>query len=290
MKLVRRSGRVAVFLYLATAIPVGASGQESTPVLSGGPLEGPPVLDAPFSADALTTVRQTLSDGTRIERTASARYYRDRAGRIRIEQMIMGLEALNPAADGQIRTTIYPDPSKGTVYTLDPMTRTAAEGSRDMAGMTVGGGDTFSAPVGGARFLIFSRLERLRQRPWFRGNAIEEQSLGSRRIAGIETVGRRATMTIPVGQVGNDRPMEVVDERWESPELKMVIYSRVSDPRTGIVEYQLSNIRRTEPPPALFKVPVDYTIAPPTGDTGWTMLEFADKPPDGKRVSGGGRR
>lgn len=290
MRLLQRSGRVGVLLYLATAIPVGVFGQESTPIPSGGPLGGPPVLDAPFSADATTTVRQTLSDGTRIERRATARYYRDRAGRVRIEQMIMGLEALNPAADRQVRITIYPDPAKGGVYTLDPATRTATRGSRDLAGLAVGGGDTFSAPAGGARFLIFSGVQRLRQRPWFGGNAVEEQSLGTRRIAGVESVGHRATMTIPVGQLGNDRPMEVVDERWESPELKMVIYSRIADPRTGVVEYQLSNIRRNEPPPDLFKLPADYTIGPATGDTGWLKFEYADKPPGGKRVRGGGSR
>jgi hypothetical protein len=63
-------------------------------------LTGSPVLDAPFSADATTMVRHTLGDGTRIERIARARYYRDSLGRVRVEQTIIGLEALNLAADG----------------------------------------------------------------------------------------------------------------------------------------------------------------------------------------------
>jgi hypothetical protein len=61
---------------------------ESKPV--GGPLSGPAVLDAAFSAMATTTIRQTLADGTRIDRTTSARYYRHADGRVRIEQRLPG--------------------------------------------------------------------------------------------------------------------------------------------------------------------------------------------------------
>ena len=50
------------------------------------------------------------------------------------------------------------------------------------------------------------------------------------------------------------------DERWESPELKVLVYSRQSDPRTGVVEYRLTNIIRSEPPPDLFVLPPDYTV------------------------------
>ena len=87
-------------------------------------LAGPVVTDAPFSADATTTVTQVLGDGTRIEQTTTARFFRDRAGRVRREQTILGLGALN--AGGNMQTiTIAPDPGDGTAYTLDPMTRTA---------------------------------------------------------------------------------------------------------------------------------------------------------------------
>ncbi len=90
-------------------------------------------------------------------------------------------------------------------------------------------------------------------------------------IHGVEAVGRRLTITIP----GNDGPLHVVDERWESPELKMVIYARSADPRTGIVEYRLSNIRRADPPSDLFEIPPDYTITRDLSLT-WITLEYAD--------------
>ena len=50
----------------------------------------------------------------------------------------------------------------------------------------------------------------------------------------------------------------MVDERWESVELQLLIQSRQSNPRSTI-EYGVSNIRRTEPPAHLFELPTHYT-------------------------------
>jgi hypothetical protein len=70
--------------------------------------------------------------------------------------------------------------------------------------------------------------------------------------------------------------MQVVDERWESPELKLVIYSSHSDPRTGIIEYRLTNIKRAEPSAGLFVIPEDYAPDTATRDNPWIRLDFAD--------------
>ena len=88
-------------------------------------MNGPVVTDAPFSAEATTTVTQVLGDGTRIEQSTTARFFRDRTGRVRREQTILGLGALNTAAGNLQTITVDPDPGDGTAYTLDPMTRTA---------------------------------------------------------------------------------------------------------------------------------------------------------------------
>ena len=49
---------------------------------------------------------------------------------------------------------------------------------------------------------------------------------------------------IAAGTVGNERPIEVVTERWFSPELKTVVLAKHSDPRLGETVYQLTNIVR----------------------------------------------
>src|SRR5215217_7126067 len=100
---------VCVGFCLAAAIPVVGLGQQADPAAGiGGPLSKPLVLDAPFSADAITTVRLTLADGTRLEQTTTAHYYRDRAGRGRVEFMMDGLEAPKTLAERHIRTIVAP--------------------------------------------------------------------------------------------------------------------------------------------------------------------------------------
>jgi hypothetical protein len=266
---------ISLCLFLASANALLAQ----TPLEPmGGPL-GPPVTNAPFSADATTTVRQVLADGTRIERIGRARYFRDRIGRVRVEQEILGLEALNAAADGQTRITILPDPTTGAVYTLDPVARTVALGVRSTASSAVGGGQNFAVPLGGPHFLTFGRADQSFERYGIDSNAVDEESLGSQRIAGVETTGRRITTTIPGGsRIGNDRPFQIVDERWESTELKLLIFGRHSDPRTGVVEYRVANVRRIEPPPQQFQIPADYTVLRTTHDNPWISLTPAEHP------------
>jgi hypothetical protein len=216
-------------------------------------LTGPVVTDAPFSADATTTVTQTLGDGTRIEQNTTAKFYRDRAGRVRREQTILGLGALNNGGNAQT-ITVDPDPGDGTAYTLDPMTRTA----RRVPRMTMPAGIRLNFNG------VVLQGPALAPRSGGAGNRPTEETLGTRQFETVKAIGRKTTTIIPAGQIGNDRPIEITDERWESPELKMLVYSRNSDPRTGVVEYRLTNINRAEPPAELFMVPPDYTINEPS--------------------------
>jgi hypothetical protein len=66
-------------------------------------------------------------------------------------------------------------------------------------------------------------------------------------------------MTIPAGVFGNVGPINVVTERWYSPELKIVLESNRSDPRLGDVTYRVTTLVRGEPDPTLFTIPADYT-------------------------------
>ena len=68
-------------------------------------------------------------------------------------------------------------------------------------------------------------------------------------------------LTIPAGTIGNDLPIQIVSERWYSPELKTVVMSKHSDPRMGDTVYRLTNINRSEPSRSLFEAPADYTVA-----------------------------
>ena len=86
------------------------------------------------------------------------------------------------------------------------------------------------------------------------------ESLGTQFIEGLVVDVTRTTMTIPTGQIGNDQPIQVVSERWFSPDLQVLVMSRQSDPRYGETTYRLTNIVRSEPAFTLFEVPQDFEV------------------------------
>ncbi len=86
------------------------------------------------------------------------------------------------------------------------------------------------------------------------------ESLGKQNIGGVEAEGTKTTVTIPAGEIGNERPIEIVSERWYSLELQAVVMTRHIDPRFGENSYRLANIDRTEPARSLFEVPAGYRI------------------------------
>jgi hypothetical protein len=88
----------------------------------------------------------------------------------------------------------------------------------------------------------------------------QTESLGQQNLGGVTAQGTRTTLTIPAGQIGNELPIQVVSERWYSPDLMMVVMTKNSDPRFGTTVYQLNNIRRDAPAASLFEVPPDYTV------------------------------
>jgi hypothetical protein len=84
------------------------------------------------------------------------------------------------------------------------------------------------------------------------------EDLGTRDFEGVSAAGTRRVTTIPAGAIGNERPIEIVYERWYSKELELVVYSKHSDPRMGEQIYRLTNINRSEPDPSLFTIPQGY--------------------------------
>lgn len=62
--------------------------------------------------------------------------------------------------------------------------------------------------------------------------------------------GTRITITVPAGTAGNDHDLKIVNGRWVSDDLKLLVKSSNSDPRFGMTSYELTNI---------VQVPADYT-------------------------------
>ena len=92
----------------------------------------------------------------------------------------------------------------------------------------------------------------------FGGMKGDTASLGTKDFEGVKAEGKKTTWTIPAGEIGNKSPINIVSETWYSPDLKVTVYSKRSDPRSGDVVSRLASIRRTEPARDLFTVPEGY--------------------------------
>lgn len=236
--------------------------------------DGKLVKGAPYSAEAVTESTQVLSDGNRIVNKSTAGIYRDSEGRTRREQT---LKAIGPFGnEGAPWQTIHiSDPVAAVSYMLNPRTQVAhkmppmrfkfdfktppPDGAPNGAD-TKGTFQIQVHPEGDVMGKKVTEVGVAMRRPDKNNANAKTESLGKQNIGGVEAEGTRTTVTIPAGEIGNERPIEVVSESWYSPELQIVVMTKHSDPRFGENSYRLTNIDRSEPARSLFEVPAGYKI------------------------------
>jgi hypothetical protein len=194
------------------------------------------VRGKPFTAIEERHSLQILRDGTRIENNVKDRLFRDSQGRTRVEEM-------NGAA------TIF-DAVTNIRAELDPSTKTARRG----------------IPLA----LALRSILQSQPNPGTTKGVMSEttENLKPQLVSGIMAQGVRTTMVIPKGQIGNNREIKVVTERWVSSDLQMLIKSTNSDPRFGDTTYLLTAIDQHEPEASLFQIPSTYTIVNEGGRNG----------------------
>ena len=172
------------------------------------------VKNAPYSADAVTETTQTLADGNKIVQSTTQKLYRDSDGRERREGSVMTMGGLNIAQPGQSQTININDPVDNVSYTLNPQAHTATKGLRGLSwlqGPGDGPGVTYRVRAGDV--LLEGRGGRGRG-AGAGAAAPAKQDLGSKNIEGVIAQGTRTTQTIPAGQIGNQLPINIVDEVW----------------------------------------------------------------------------
>lgn len=234
-------------------------------------LDSKTVVQAPYSADQTTTTTQHLADGNRIVNTSTVKVYRDRLGRTRVEETVHAVDDSNkPQSNTIVNIT---DTVANVHYTLHPESRTAER--TETSGIP---------PIGKEPAFFFKRNaeEQASVRgvlPSILGVAatgpladtisiqskagsreIKTDDLGRQVMEGLQVEGKRTTVTIPAGAIGNDLPISIVDERWYSPELQMPVMTKHSDPRMGETVFSVVNVSRADPDPALFQLPGDYQV------------------------------
>ncbi len=91
-------------------------------------------------------------------------------------------------------------------------------------------------------------------------NPVRTENLGEQVILGFKTRGTRVITTLPAGQIGNDRPIDIISEQWFSPDLELVMRSMHRDPWAGEFTTTVTRISRGDQPSPLFEVPVPYKV------------------------------
>jgi hypothetical protein len=247
-----------------------------------GGMMGPLVKGAPYSAEETSETTQALADGTRIHREIRTSVFRDGEGRLRRE---------TPEA-----ITIW-DPVAGVSYLLDPKAMTAvklslstgtevntftsdgkqvhvlinrvsaanpdaqkaqAEARQMQVQHPVQVRTTGNAAEAAKEKNMF--LMRIGEPGTLRHETGKSESLGRQSMEGLTVEGTRETFTIEAGSIGNDRPIQVLSERWYSPDLQLVVSSRHTDPRSGEETLRLTNVRRGEPGADRFQPSAAYKL------------------------------
>jgi hypothetical protein len=259
------SPKIKVCLVLSGALVLSVAavqaqrrGPDGTPPF-GAPMElmgfegmhgGKVVKGAPFSATATSETTSTLQDGSVLRRTSQVSMYRDSQGRSRHEATFTGFGPL-AASGGAKKMVMISDPVAGVHIMLDDQQKVAHKTALHTRGGN--SADAKSAPEFEGKM-----QERMQQEE--AAGLLKKESLGTQTINGIVAEGTRTTHTIPAGQIGNEKALQVVSERWYSADLQIVLKSTRTDPRFGTTTYTVTNVQRTEPAAALFTVPAEYTV------------------------------
>ncbi len=244
------------------------------------------VKGAPFSAEAVSENVQTLADGNKISRSHTTKMFRDSEGRFRRESgsntgsgfnYTTHNGALTSALGFSEMISIF-DPVANQRFIITPSAKTVRQMTtvpEKAEGAVIVNGKALSPAVKAqveanaaqkANIVVLPILATTTVSGGFGvdgfGNAGKTESLGTRNFEGVEAEGTRTVTVIEAGAVGNERPIEIVYERWYSKELQLIVYSRHYDPRFGEQIYRLTNINRSEPDRSLFQPPADYKIVP----------------------------
>ncbi len=179
-----------------------------------------------FSAEEVYESVRTDPNGAALTQRFSLFHYRDGIGRT-----VFGSMVSDSSGNRTFRPSMLLDPVAGYRYQFDSQATTV-----------------YRHPLQ-ASFQPASQAARPKP-------ANPDVWLGTQKIDGFETFGRRMTMKYAVGTLGgNDRPLVIVDESWNSPQLGIALLTKRSHPEEGETTGRVRNLILGEPEADLFRVP-----------------------------------
>ena len=217
-----------------------------------------PVAGVPYSAVGVTDSTTTFAGGNRITRHETTRFFRDSQGRTRVEHT-------SPPPDAALSSLplsaviLINDPVSGGCYVLDTTQKISHVFSDPNGRGVVHPPVEIGVPA--ARLVMpgFDIAQGAFAITASYSSPEDQVSLGDKTIDGIPAVGTRLKHRIRTGDVGNEQPILVTVEHWFSRDLGVTLEDIQHTTIGGVINYRLQQITRSEPDPALFKVPPGYT-------------------------------
>jgi hypothetical protein len=182
----------------------------------------PPLPNAPFYTTLETEWARPMAEGGTYTLTNKRHIARDSAGRVYEERWLLVPKGSD--VKSAMNFIQIADPNNHTLYTCSTFKKIC-----DLTHQTKDGSHTV-------------------------------ENLGMKTLQGVDTVGTRQTTTIKTGEMGNDRPIQIVLEYWHSPRLGFNLLSSRSDPRIGTQTFAITELDTAEPDPQLFSVPDGYQV------------------------------
>jgi hypothetical protein len=200
---------------------------------------------APYSGRETTVTVRPLADGTTTTQTFLQLLWRDALGRTRSEHIRYS------DSGGEFRSVVVTDPVGGMYLKWE----TGEESARRVVSIwpvTPAQRVTAPPPSGPAPLATAGSTV---SRPDF-----QREVLPSQDINGVFSEGTRTIRTIRLeGEIGN-RVIEVMNELWISPDLKIIVRHIMDDPRTGTSTTNVTDVVRGDPDPSLFQAPEGYQV------------------------------
>jgi hypothetical protein len=217
---------------------------------------GEVVTAAPYTATATTESTQVLGDGNRIVNKTSSFVARDSQGRTRRETDLSRIGTMQVDSPKMV---FINDPTTHTQYIFTPGGGEATKVIRSEGTWKEGPQiiDLRATRERRMKEKVVVNVQGTHEGQQSKESAeqVKHEDLGTQTIEGVSAQGKRETVTIPAGQIGNERPIEMVTETWFSPELHTMVLRKHSDPRMGESIYRLTDIKRNEPDASLFQPP-----------------------------------
>ncbi len=223
---------------------------------------GEVVTAAPYTATAVTESTQVLGDGNRIVNKTSSFVARDSQGRTRRET---DLHRIGTMQVDSPKTIFINDPTAHTQYIFtqggEATKVIRSEGNWKEAPQIIDLRGTLERRMKEKVIVNVQGARRESQQSKESSEQVKHEDLGTQTIEGVSAQGKRETVTIPAGQIGNERPIEIVTETWFSPELHTMVLRKHSDPRMGDSTYRLTDVKRNEPDASLFQPPAGTKVS-----------------------------